>query len=1052
MAVDVIIDPLTGQIYWNDSQNTAQSIAISGNGSDLIKLVGYSLQFTAAPVGTITAANNTTTVTGSNTNFTTLFGSGAAASGAILYTVQGTSIGVISSVTNDTTLVLQSNATGNYNSINFKIAPPAGTERIIFSDSSTPLYPATTGAGLGNATYRWSFFASDINASGNVIFSNPLGVLYGGTGTSSITANSLLLGNGTSAITAISGTAAQFLVANASNIPSFVTLSGDISSNASGVVTIGTNAVSTTKILDNSIITSKILDSNVTEAKLATDSVSTSKILANSVTTVKILDSNVTEAKLATDAVSTSKILANSVTTVKILDSNVTEAKLATDSVSTSKILANSVTTAKILDSNVTEAKLATDSVSTSKILANSVTTAKILDSNVTEAKLATDSVSTSKILANSVTTAKILDSNVTFAKLENASANSVLGRATNSTGVHASIAATLDGSILRLSGTTLGFGAINLSSANSVNGILPVLYGGLGTSNISLVNNGVLIYSTTNSRVQTVTPSANQVLVTDASGVPSFSSDLHTDVTIGTKYIYRADGTDVPILDGGTGASTATSAINNLLPSQGSNGGKYLTTDGSNVSWATVSAGGGSGTVGSGTINRLAYYSGSTTTASAAALTYSDSSVHLGISAQSTTVIPLRITGTTSQNVNLFSIQNSTSTTLVSVNNTGSLLVSNNVASTSTTSGALQVTGGVGITGKIFATALDITNTSTNMGGVNMALIHSYTQLNTDSVFRISHQDGGSLRCIGSDNFGNRGLQFILQPGSNTTTQSQFFRVLNYSFGVPIFYIDASNSGGMWANYVSGPTATFTASAVANVPLTLNGMAGQTGNLITVALTSGGTQAFVINNLGKITVGDWQASIIARAYGGTGTSATPSNGQLLIGNGSAYTVANLTAGTGVGITNGSGSITIKSKRVLNYIMAAGHNPTTGADTAVFRIPESPADGTSSITYTLKNLFVRVETTSAGTSQIKLEKSSDTGAFSASPTQLLTSGGAGSSTVTSNALQITGTTSYEFYTTSFVSTVATGDKIRLNFTAVDSTHANFNINLLLEES
>ena len=45
MAVDVIIDPLTGQIYWNDSQGTAQSIAISGNGTDLIKTVGYSLQF-----------------------------------------------------------------------------------------------------------------------------------------------------------------------------------------------------------------------------------------------------------------------------------------------------------------------------------------------------------------------------------------------------------------------------------------------------------------------------------------------------------------------------------------------------------------------------------------------------------------------------------------------------------------------------------------------------------------------------------------------------------------------------------------------------------------------------------------------------------------------------------------------------------------------------------------------------------------------------------------------------------------------------------------------
>jgi len=34
---------------------------------------------------------------------------------------------------------------------------------------------------------------------------------------------------------------------------------------------------------------------------------------------------------------------------------------------------------------------------------------------------------------------------------------------------------------------------------------------------------------------------------------------DLNTGVTIGTKYVYRADGTDIPIADGGTGASTLT-------------------------------------------------------------------------------------------------------------------------------------------------------------------------------------------------------------------------------------------------------------------------------------------------------------------------------------------------------------------------------------------------------------------------------------------------------------------------------------------------------------
>ena len=155
MAVDIIIDPLTGQIYWNDSQTTAQSIAISGNGSDLIKVVGYSLGYTAAPSGTITTGAATTTVTGSGTAFTTQL-----AQGAILYTAQGTSIGTVSTITNDTSLSLATNASGSYTAVSFRITPSTGTDRLVFSDSATPIYPATTGANLGTSSYRWSLYAS----------------------------------------------------------------------------------------------------------------------------------------------------------------------------------------------------------------------------------------------------------------------------------------------------------------------------------------------------------------------------------------------------------------------------------------------------------------------------------------------------------------------------------------------------------------------------------------------------------------------------------------------------------------------------------------------------------------------------------------------------------------------------------------------------------------------------------------------------------------------------------------------------------------------------
>jgi len=47
---------------------------------------------------------------------------------------------------------------------------------------------------------------------------------------------------------------------------------------------------------------------------------------------------------------------------------------------------------------------------------------------------------------------------------------------------------------------------------------------------------------------------------------------------------------TDLAIADGGTGASTAASALNNLLPSQTSAANKYLQSDGTNASWDAIS------------------------------------------------------------------------------------------------------------------------------------------------------------------------------------------------------------------------------------------------------------------------------------------------------------------------------------------------------------------------------------------------------------------------------------------------------------------------------
>lgn len=67
---------------------------------------------------------------------------------------------------------------------------------------------------------------------------------------------------------------------------------------------------------------------------------------------------------------------------------------------------------------------------------------------------------------------------------------------------------------------------------------------------------------------------------------------------TVGGSAVYYTGGTDVAIADGGTGAGTANTAFNALAPSQTSNSGKYLTTDGTNTSWATVSGSGSTNNV----------------------------------------------------------------------------------------------------------------------------------------------------------------------------------------------------------------------------------------------------------------------------------------------------------------------------------------------------------------------------------------------------------------------------------------------------------------------
>jgi hypothetical protein len=160
---------------------------------------------------------------------------------------------------------------------------------------------------------------------------------------------------------------------------------------------------------------------------------------------------------------------------------------------------------------------------------------------------------------------------------------------------------------------------------------------------------------------------------------------------------------------------------------------------------------------------------------------------------------------------------------------------------------------------------------------------------------------------------------------------------------------------------------------------------------------------------------------------------------------GGSGTVTTLTAGTGISFIvggSGTGTITttgtIRTKRPIYLTFCAGFTPiNTGSDNVILRVPHSPSDGLTNVTYRPQEIHIRVETPSAGTSTIILEKYTGTSAFS------------GTAITT---ISVSGAALYEI-DHSFAAGVffTSTDKLRLNFSALSSTHAGFSIYVEMEE-
>ena len=127
--------------------------------------------------------------------------------------------------------------------------------------------------------------------------------------------------------------------------------------------------------------------------------------------------------------------------------------------------------------------------------------------------------------------------------------------------------------------------------TVTSVTGTSPVASSGGATPAISLAAS----YGDTQNPYASKTANYFLAAPNGSAGVPTFRAIVAADIptlnqnTTGTAS--NVTGT-VAIANGGTGQTTATAAFDALAPSQTSNSGKYLTTNGSTTSWATVTAG----------------------------------------------------------------------------------------------------------------------------------------------------------------------------------------------------------------------------------------------------------------------------------------------------------------------------------------------------------------------------------------------------------------------------------------------------------------------------
>ena len=467
------------------------------------------------------------------------------------------------------------------------------------------------------------------------------------------------------------------------------------------------------------------------------------------------------------------------------------------------------------------------------------------------------------------------------------------------------------------------------------------------------------------------------------------------------------------------------------LQPSAGGFGSSVLSSDTSgNMTWVAMAGGspGGSGTVNSGTGGSIAFYLSATNEVFGSP---SISAVGNGVSinttanASSTTNAALRVNGGLGITGNAFI--------------GGTTTITNSTASINVNSGALVVSGGAAVGGTLNVGNMVKVGTlgypSSNVLGAFQSSVNTYNQLviqntssgNQASANLVVNNDQSSDTIfygeLGMNSSTFNGTGALGLPNAVYVASTSAPLVLGTTTSHPIRFV--VNGGSTDMLYISESGLAISCFANFGLRSASDLRFWNSGNTFYAGLQGGNTTASYLLSMPTAQVGAGASAII-----------TGSDGQM-------YFVA---PGSGIAFSAATANTpTIRTKRPLNLQFCAGYTPlASGPDNVVLTIPDSPVDGSSSVTYRLREFTTRVESANAGVSRIQLERSAGIGSFVLAAT--------GSSYLAGFGLTITGAGTYVTSTTTFAGAFLTsGDNLRLNWTLLNTSHANFSVQLLLEE-